>query len=119
MMLIAPLVVILSLAAYSITFVWLLEKTGLTGPIISVSIPVWSAIPASFNILYLYIWLKGAKLEGIPVNIFRQIPHLIYYMNVMMPIAALRALYQEIFKPVAWEKTTHEGRGVMWRTLSS
>jgi hypothetical protein len=40
-------------------------------------------------------------------------------MNVMMPIAAFRALYQEIFKPVMWEKTVHEGRGVMWRSLSS
>jgi glycosyltransferase XagB len=42
---------------------------------------------------------------------------LLFYMNVMMPIAALRALYQEIFKGVAWEKTTHEGRGVLWRTM--
>jgi hypothetical protein len=35
-------------------------------------------------------------------------------MNVMMPLASLRAFYQELFKPVFWEKTTHKGRGVRW-----
>ena len=33
-----------------------------------------------------------------------------FYTNVMMPIAAFRAMYQEIFKPVSWEKTEHPGK---------
>lgn len=118
MMLIAPLVVILSLAAYGITSLWLIEKAGLISPIFTrVPVPFWISITVSFNILYYYIWMKGARLEGIPVKALRHLPHMMFYMNVMMPIAALRALYQEIFKGVSWEKTTHEGRGVMWRTL--
>jgi hypothetical protein len=36
------------------------------------------------------------------------------YMNVMMPLASLRAFYQELFKKVFWEKTAHAGRGVRW-----
>lgn len=118
MMLVAPLVVVISWMAYGITFLWLAEKTALIGHVFPADpVPFWTLIPVSFNILYYYVWIKGARLEGISVRALRQLPHMIYYMNIMMPIAALRALYQEIFKPVSWEKTTHEGRGVMWRTL--
>lgn len=122
MMLVAPLVVIISWIAYGITFLWFMEKGGLIGSVFpenSSSSPYWTLIPISFNILYYYIWIKGAQLEGIPVRILHRLPHMMYYMNIMMPIAALRALYQEIFKSVSWEKTTHDGRGVMWRTLGS
>lgn len=118
MMLVAPLIVVISWVAYGITFLWLLEQGGLIPQLFPKdAVPFWTMIPASFNILYYYVWIKGARLEGIPVRALRQLPHMIYYMNVMMPIAALRALYQEIFKTVSWEKTTHEGRGVVWRTL--
>jgi len=30
----------------------------------------------------------------------------------MLPLASLRALWQEMFRPVIWEKTAHPGRGV-------
>ena len=33
------------------------------------------------------------------------------------PVSASTAPYQEIFKPVMWEKNAHEGRGVMWDTV--
>lgn len=120
MMLVSPLIVILSWVAYGITALWLLEVAGLSSPVITkVTFPFWVAVPVSFNFLYYYIWYKGAKIEGIPSRFILHLHHLVYYMNVMMPIAAFRALYQEIFKPVMWEKTVHEGRGVMWRSLSS
>jgi len=35
----------------------------------------------------------------------------------MMPLAALRAFYQELFSEVFWEKTAHLGRGVKWPTF--
>lgn len=119
MMLVGPLIVMLSLVAYGITFLWLLESAGLVSPIMTkISYPFWMAIPISFNIIYYYVWLKGAKLEGLKIKAIQQLPYMVFYMNVMMPIAALRAMYQEIFKPVMWEKTTHEGRGVMNHTLT-
>jgi cellulose synthase/poly-beta-1,6-N-acetylglucosamine synthase-like glycosyltransferase len=117
MMLVAPLIVVLNWVTYGITLLWFLEITRAipVSLMTSIAFPFWMAIPVTFNIMYLSIWLKGAKLEGIPVqSLHKLIPQMIWYMNLMMPIAASRALYQEIFKPVMWEKTTHEGRGVMW-----
>jgi hypothetical protein len=61
--------------------------------------------------------VKGSKLEGIETQFLHDLPRVVYYLNFMMPAAALRALYQEIFKPVAWEKTTHDGRGVNYPRL--
>jgi len=122
MMLVAPLIVVLNWLAYGITALWLLEATKIL-PIqllTSITFPFWTAVPVSFNLLYLFIWLKGAKLEGVPIHrLHIVLPQMMWYMNLMMPIAATRALYQEIFKPIMWEKTTHEGRGVMWGMLKS
>ncbi len=64
--------------------------------------------------MYYYIWIKGAKLEGIKVEMPKYLPHMFVYMNVMMPLASLYAFYQNLFKPVLGEKTAHEGRGVRW-----
>lgn len=122
MMLVAPLIVVLNWMSYGITALWLLEITGLLPfkVLTSIAFPFWTAVPVSFNTLYLFIWLKGAILEGIPVQRLQVVlPQMVWYMNVMMPIAATRALYQEIFKPVMWEKTVHEGRGVLWGMLKS
>jgi hypothetical protein len=122
MMLVAPLIVVLNWVSYGITALWLLEGAGIVPfqLLTSITFPFWTAVPVSFNALYLFIWLKGAKLEGVPFQRLHLIlPQMVWYMNVMMPIAATRALYQEIFKPVMWEKTVHEGRGVMWDMLKS
>ncbi len=116
MMLIAPFVVVLTWLAYSITLMWGLEMGGLIDPMLSriPGVQFVTSVPLIFNFLYYYFWIKGAKLEHISFRASRDLPRMIYYMNVMMPIAAIRALYQELFKPIKWEKTTHEGRGVMW-----
>jgi cellulose synthase/poly-beta-1,6-N-acetylglucosamine synthase-like glycosyltransferase len=116
MMLIAPFIVLLSWLAYGITLVWSLEVLGLLRPLVSVTTPItfWMVLPTLFNILYFYFLIRGAKLEQIQTRRFLDLPRMICYMNLMMPVAALRALYQEIFKPVVWEKTTHEGRGIKW-----
>jgi hypothetical protein len=117
MMLVSPLVVVLNWLSYGITALWALEATGIIPlKIISmITFPFWTAVPAAFNVMYLGIWLKGAVLEGISIKgLHTTLPQMIWYMNVLMPIAASRALYQEIFKAVVWEKTVHEGRGVAW-----
>jgi hypothetical protein len=75
--------------------------------------PSYSILPLAFNLIYYLTWLKGARLEGIRFSI-KDIPYTLIYMNIMMPLAAYRALYQCIFKDVFWEKTRHEGRGVKW-----
>ncbi len=111
-MLVSPLIVVLNWIAYAVTAYWLLESAGVLPPATAGAIPFWTIIPLWFNALYYYIWIKGAKLEGIKVNVVRYLPHMFFYMNVMMPIASLRAFYQELFKPVFWEKTAHQGRGV-------
>lgn len=122
MMLVAPLIVVLNWVSYGITALWLLEATGIVPfkLMTAISFPFWTAVPVSFNFLYLFIWLKGAMLEGIKIErLYKVLPQMAWYMNLMMPIAATRALYQEIFKPVMWEKTVHEGRGVTWGMLKS
>ena len=117
MMLVSPIVVVLNWVSYGLTGLWALEVSGIMSPkvISSITFPFWTAVPAAFNIMYLAIWLKGAALEGISIKgLYATLPQMICYMNVLMPIAASRALYQEIFKAVVWEKTVHEGRGVAW-----
>ena len=117
MMLVAPLIVVLNCLSYGLTFLWLLEISGIV-PLqlmTNITFPFWVAAPVLFNALYLFIWLKGAILEGVPLqHLHKLLPQMMWYMNIMMPIAASRALYQEIFKPIVWEKTIHEGRGVIW-----
>jgi hypothetical protein len=58
-------------------------------------------------------------LEGMGTakTLVKYLPHMIFYMNFMMPLAAIRAFYQEIFKDVYWEKTKHVGRGVRWTSV--
>ena len=116
MMLVAPFIMLLSWLAYGLTLVWLLEFAGLLPPLLSglTQGPYWMAIPSSFNLLYFYFLAKGAKLEGIQLQFLPDLPRILCYTNFMMPVAALRALYQEIFKPVVWEKTSHSGRGIKW-----
>jgi len=41
------------------------------------------------------------------------------YINIMMPLAAWRAIYQSIFKEVYWEKTRHYGKGVKWHVINT
>lgn len=113
-MLMSPLIVVLNWIAYSVTVYWALETVGILPTLTAGVVPFWSIIPLWFNALYYYIWIKGARLEGIEVDIPKYLPHMFVYMNVMMPLASLRAFYQELFKPVFWEKTTHVGRGVRW-----
>lgn len=113
-MLVSPLIVVLNWIAYGVTAYWALEQAGIVPVVTAGVIPFWSIIPLSFNALYYYIWIKGAKLEGIQFKTLKYLPHMFFYMNVMMPVASLRAFYQELFKPVFWEKTTHQGRGVKW-----
>ena len=117
-MLIAPFLVILNWVAYSLTTLWLLEYFRILHTnVMADTFPFFAIAPTLFNILYYYIWLKGASLEKIGKKNYLYIPHMIFYMNVMMPLASLRALYQEITKPIYWDKTEHDGRGVKWITV--
>lgn len=118
-MLISPLVVVLNWIAYSITIYWALEMAGIFPSVIAGNVPFWTIVPVGFNALYYYIWIKGAKLEGIRIPVVKYLPRLFFYMNIMMPIASLRAFYQELTKPVFWEKTAHEGRGVKWHSAAA
>lgn len=116
-MLSAPIMVLLNWLAYGMTIYWLLEYLGLMRTTLTVNLfPWWAILPLSFNIIYYYAWIKGAVLEkmGSVRDLIKYLPHFIFYMNVMMPLAAVRAFYQEIFKEVFWEKTKHVGKGVRW-----
>lgn len=116
-MLIAPIMVLLNWVAYSFTIYWVLEHYDLVPLNLTENLfPWWAILPLFFNVIYYYTWIKGASLEGIGTakTLVKYLPHMIFYMNFMMPLAALRAFYQEIFKDVFWEKTKHEGRGVRW-----
>ena len=117
LMLINPVIVFVNLIAYSITIIWILEFLGLLPPLVSTTVPFWAFITAGINVLYYYAWFKGAELEKVTVNRLRILPYLIFYLNIMLPIAALRALYQQLFQPVFWEKTQHPGRGVRWHII--
>ncbi|MCS7141200.1 MAG: glycosyltransferase [Candidatus Nitrosocaldus sp.] len=111
-MLIAPLVVMLNYIAYSLTMLWLLDSVLASG-ITRYLFPSIAVIPLIFNTIYYSVLAVGARKEGIRVRAVDMLYALVY-MNVMMPLAALRAFYQSIFKDVFWEKTKHEGRGVRW-----
>lgn len=113
-MLIAPLTVMFTYIAYTTTILWLLEELDILASSITTDLfPSLSLIPLIFNIIYYSALFKGALKEGIRGK--RLDPLLAFvYMNIMMPIAAYRAVYQCIFKDVFWEKTKHEGRGVRW-----
>jgi len=113
-MLISPLVVAFNYIAYMLTILWILEYTGVLNTSMTYNLfPSYSILPLAFNLIYYLTWFKGARLEGIRYSI-KDIPYTFIYMNIMMPLAAYRALYQCIFKDVFWEKTRHEGRGVKW-----
>jgi len=115
LMLINPIIVLLTWVAYGFTVFWLLETYRIIQTsYVSGLFPFWSFIPLSLNALYYYVWIKAASMENIGTwkTTITHIPHMFFYLNIMMPIAALRAFYQEIFKPVFWEKTTHPGKGV-------
>jgi len=119
-MLIAPIIVVLNWVAYSLTLYWLLEYFGIIPLNLTANLfPWWVILPLAFNIIYYYTWIKGAMLEGMRTTktLIKYLPHMIFYMNFMMPLAAIRAFYQEIFKDVFWEKTKHIGRGVKWATV--
>ena len=117
LMLIAPFIVVLNWLAYALTGLWLVESAGLLSwNLLKGAFPVWAFVPLAFNLLYYYTWIEGSAIEKIAPKkqLLKYIPHMFYYCNVMMPIAAIRALYQEIFTTVQWEKTMHAGRGVKW-----
>ena len=107
-MLFNPIILIINWIAYGLTALWLIFPNFMADVF-----PIWSIIPLSLNILYYYIALKGAEKEGIRGNL-RYLPYMIVYLNFMLPLAAVRAFYHEIFKPVFWEKTKHPGLGVRW-----
>jgi glycosyltransferase involved in cell wall biosynthesis len=119
LMLMAPFIVVMNWLAYGLSAYWLLEYTHvLSTGYFSGAFPVWALIPLTFNVLYYYVWIEGSAIEGIGTKrqLAKYIPHMFFYCNAMMPIAALRALYQEVFAAVQWEKTAHPGRGVKWAT---
>lgn len=113
LMLIAPFAVILNWVAYALTILWILELYKIIPmSVLSNTFPFFAIAPLIFNVIYYFAWLYGASIEGIGKKNYKYIPFMIVYMNVLMPLAALRALYQEITKPIMWEKTEHPGRGV-------
>jgi cellulose synthase/poly-beta-1,6-N-acetylglucosamine synthase-like glycosyltransferase len=122
LMLMAPFIVVMNWLAYGLTAYWILETTHvLSTNWLSQALPIWAFIPLTFNLLYYFVWIEGSALEqiGQKRHLLKYIPHMFFYCNVMMPIAALRALYQEIFTSVQWEKTTHPGRGVRYAVAES
>lgn len=113
-MLIAPIIVMFNYIAYSLTILWLLEEFNVLASSITTDLfPSLALLPLLFNVIYYSTLIKGALNEGIRVRAVDVLLALVY-MNLMMPIAASRAVYQSIFKDVFWEKTKHEGRGVRW-----
>ena len=121
LMLIAPFIVVLNWLAYVLTAFWFLDEYHITHLNYSQAVPVWSFVPLVFNVVYYLAWLEGGALEeiGKKTKLVKYLPHMFVYCNFMMPLAALRALYQEIFKEVFWEKTAHPGRGVRWQVTGT
>lgn len=118
-MLIAPLVTAIGYIAYTFTILFILEYYNILATSLTESLfPIYSIIPLVFNIIYYQAWLYGAKLTGMKFSgvkdMLRVVCFAVVYLNILMPIAAWRAIYQSIFKDVFWEKTRHEGRGVRW-----
>jgi cellulose synthase/poly-beta-1,6-N-acetylglucosamine synthase-like glycosyltransferase len=113
LMLLTPIVVLLNWVSFALTGLWILELYGITPPLLSNVFPVWAILPAFFNVIYISAWLIGGRLERVKTPWWSVILPMLFYTYVMMPIASLRAIYQEITKPVIWEKTEHPGRGVV------
>lgn len=119
-MLVAPIIVVLNWIAYGMTIWWLLEYFSTVPFSLTRNLfPWWALLPLLFNGIYYYALAKGALLERVcTVKTFlKYFPHMLFYINFMMPVAALRAFYQELFREVYWEKTAHPGRGVRWPTF--
>lgn len=119
-MLIAPIMVLLNWLAYSLTIYWVLEYFKVIPLNLMENVfPWWAILPLAFNVIYYYTWIEGAVLEGMGTakTLIKYLPHMIFYMNFMMPLAAIRAFYQQIFKDVFWEKTKHVGKGVRWTVI--
>jgi cellulose synthase/poly-beta-1,6-N-acetylglucosamine synthase-like glycosyltransferase len=116
LMLLSPFIVVINWVAYGLTLIWFLYAYHIVNFGFPIQFPFWMMIPFVFNFIYYYVWLRGASLEGMGSKrkLAKYVPHMFFYCNIMMPVASIRALYQEIFKPVFWEKTTHPGRGVRW-----
>ncbi|MEM0482571.1 MAG: glycosyltransferase [Nitrososphaerota archaeon] len=112
-MLCSPIVVLLNWVSFALTGLWLLELYGFIPTLLSGVFPVWAILPVFFNIVFISAWLIGGYLEKVRTPWWSVILPMLFYSYVMMPLASLRALYQEIAKPVMWEKTEHPGRGVV------
>ncbi len=112
-MLSAPLVVLLNWVCFTLTGLWILELYGLTPPLLSDVFPTWAILPLFLNAVFISTWLLGGWFEKIKTPWWHVIFPMLFYSYVMMPLASLRAIYQEIAKPVMWEKTEHPGRGVI------
>jgi len=118
-MLVAPLIVALGPVSYALTALWLLEHYEVLSTTLTSNLfPSYAIVPLIFNLIYYLTWISASKLEGIRF-ISKDLLFIFIYMNIMMPIAAYRALYQCIFKDVFWEKTRHEGRGVRWHDTNT
>ncbi len=123
-MLIAPLVVALSFIAYSLTLLWLFEYSKIISTTLTNNLfPSYAILPLLFNFIYYSTWIYGSNLEGKSLQSIRfgikDIPFMFIYINIMMPLAAWRAIYQSIFKEVYWEKTRHYGKGVKWNVINT
>ena len=119
-MLVAPIVVVLNWLAYGMTAYWLLEYFSIIPLSLTRDLfPWWALLPLLFNGIYYYALAMGSLLEKVCTAkaFLKYFPHTLVYVNFMMPLAALRAFYQELFSEVFWEKTAHLGRGVKWPTF--
>jgi cellulose synthase/poly-beta-1,6-N-acetylglucosamine synthase-like glycosyltransferase len=112
LMLCSPLVVLLNWASFALTGLWILEYYGITPPLLYGIFPSWALAPLLMNAIYFGAWFLGGRYEGVKTKWWRILPHMLFYFYVMLPLASLRALWQQMFRPVFWEKTTHPGRGV-------
>jgi glycosyltransferase XagB len=112
LMLCSPLVVLMNWVSFALTGLWILEFYGLAPPLLSNVFPWWALMPLAMNALYFGAWILGGRYERVGVRWWKILPHMLLYFYVLLPLASLRALYQEIFKPVVWEKTAHLGLGV-------
>ncbi len=112
-MLFSPIVVLLNWVSFALTGLWVLELYGFAPPLLSGVFPTWAILPVFLNIVFISAWLLGGWLERVKTPWWHVILPMLFYSYVMMPLASLRAIYQEIAKPVIWEKTEHPGRGVV------
>jgi len=77
--------------------------------------PWWAILPLAFNTICYYTWIKRAMLEGIGAakTLVKYLSHMIFYMNFTMPLATIRAFYQEIFKDIYWRRQSMLEEGLM------